>query len=297
MTEKIPFELGFYGGETDEAEIDLYDVSVALAGFNRSLALTTHLILNGEIIVQAPGLQGAQIRASLPVEGSWKLPIYLTISATALYNLGTAPKDTPLGHLIYSGYDYVVKQSLGFHVDYDDSLGESYEKAKKNELNIKKVEQYKFDSLIEKCETSIKDIHRPINGQGTAEVARIKGVTKKQKLKKIGSDFDENTYDYIKQSIRSKKAKKLYGRVSSYNSNTYSGRIFVPAVCFAVPFRLSLAAKNHVSISIITASLVASAQVEDNSEEGFIYFNAFKNTSINGRIKSYDIIEVLLPGT
>lgn len=293
MNQKVYFELGFYGGDTQGAEIDLYDVSVALSGFHRSLALTAHLILNDEVIVQAPNLKGASIRALTAEEGSWKLPIVLTIVGAGIHQLGTAPKDTPLGHLVHSGYDYVVKQSLGFHVDYDMSLGEQYEKAQRNNDNIKKIDQYRFDSVIEKCENSIKDIHRPINGQGTAEVARIKGKKgKKKKYKKIGNDFDGETYEYISKSLLSNTAMKHYGRVSSYNSNTMSGRVFVPAVGFAVPFRLTGRAKNYVSVSLITSSLVANSQSEENDTVGFINFSAFERTSVNGRKKSYNITDV-----
>jgi hypothetical protein len=52
--------LRFRGQTSDQHAIDLYDVSQALIGFERSLALTTHLILNDEIITQAPALKGAK---------------------------------------------------------------------------------------------------------------------------------------------------------------------------------------------------------------------------------------------
>jgi hypothetical protein len=70
----IEITLSFNGGAADKNEINFYDVSQALIGFERSLALTTHLVLNGEIITQAPALKGAEILAIPPTEGSWKLP-------------------------------------------------------------------------------------------------------------------------------------------------------------------------------------------------------------------------------
>ena len=56
--------LSYSGLLADRSEIDFYDVSQALVGFQLSLALTTHLILNDEIIVQAPSLKGAHTRVS-----------------------------------------------------------------------------------------------------------------------------------------------------------------------------------------------------------------------------------------
>jgi len=86
----------FSGSRADQNEIDFYDVSQALVGFERSLALTTHLILNGKIITHAPALKGAEIFALPPAEGSWKLSAAILVAATGVYHLGTAPKDTPI---------------------------------------------------------------------------------------------------------------------------------------------------------------------------------------------------------
>lgn len=121
MNGAVEFRLSFRGNDSDKHQIDLYDVSQALIGFQRSLALTTHLVLNGEIITQAPALKGARIFASPAKEGSWE--IIATILA-GIYAIGTAPKDTPIGHIVRSVYDYMVSQSLGVHVDYDKTIGQ-----------------------------------------------------------------------------------------------------------------------------------------------------------------------------
>jgi hypothetical protein len=57
----MEFELVFKGGRADEGIIEFYDVARALTGFQRSLALTTHLVLNGEVITQAPSAQGFEL--------------------------------------------------------------------------------------------------------------------------------------------------------------------------------------------------------------------------------------------
>jgi hypothetical protein len=123
--------LSYSGLLADRSEIDFYDVSQALVGFQRSLALTTHLILNDEIIVQAPSLKGAQILAFPTEQGSWKFAAAIITAGTIAYQLGTAPRDTPLGHLVSSAYDYVISESLGFHVDYTKTIGQQYEEMQK----------------------------------------------------------------------------------------------------------------------------------------------------------------------
>src|SRR6187549_2237579 len=129
--ERVEFTLSYGGSDSELHRIDLYDISQALIGLQRSLALTTHLVLNNEIITQSPSLKGAHIFAMPPDEGSWRIKVAIIAgTATALYNLGTAPKDTPLGHLIYSAYDYVLPESLGVHVDYDRTLGQLYKESR-----------------------------------------------------------------------------------------------------------------------------------------------------------------------
>ena len=109
---EVQFELSYFGEDADDHEIDLYDVSQALIGFQRSLAITTHLILNGKIITQAPALKGAQIFAFPSEEGSWKTKAGIVLLSTAAYHVATAPNNTPLGHLVYSAYDYVISESF-----------------------------------------------------------------------------------------------------------------------------------------------------------------------------------------
>ena len=117
MKYHVSFTLSYEGKSADRHEIDLYDVAQALMGFQRSIALTTHLVLNDKIITKAPYLKGAKIYALPPEEGSWSIKAGVLIAgiSTAGYQLGTAPKDTPLGHLVHSAYDYVISESLGFH--------------------------------------------------------------------------------------------------------------------------------------------------------------------------------------
>src|SRR4051794_8941447 len=111
----VEITLSYSGSRADQNEIDLYDVGQGLIGFQRSLALTTHLVLNNEIITQAPALKGAEILALPASEGSWKITAAVAVT---IWTIGTAPKASPLGHLISSAYDYVISETLGFHVDY-----------------------------------------------------------------------------------------------------------------------------------------------------------------------------------
>ena len=170
MDAAISFTLSFSGNLADRHEIDFYDAAQALLGFQRSLALTSHLILNGEIITQAPALKNARVLVHPVDEGSWKVT---AIVLGGMYAMATAPQDTPLGHLIYSTYDYIVSESLGFHVDYDKPLGQSFEEIQESNEELLVPKQHQLDALSEKCQTALTDIHRPIAFSNSATHADI----------------------------------------------------------------------------------------------------------------------------
>jgi hypothetical protein len=288
MEAAISFSLTFGGGDADHHHIDLYDVSQALIGFQRSLALTAHLVVNGEIITQAPSLKGARILSTPPEDGSWKV---VAVVLTGAYAVTTAPKDTPLGHIIHSTYDYVVSESLGFHVDYEKSLGQLYEENKAKKLKLPKIEQHQVDSLIEKCTTAITDIHRPIFKTQSATQAVIQsnmgGIPKL-----VGGRMDFSTFQYIHEVFVSERPETIAGRVSSYNSNTFKGRVYVASEGRPVAFELSDKCRSNQIVQLIVASLSVNAIKEYGNEWSLVYCKVFKNMSRSGHLKSYTIVEV-----
>lgn len=100
--------------------------------------------------------------AAPPKSGSWEIPVLITFLVGAAYKAGTAPKDTPLGHLVRSAYDFVVAAAFGFHVDYEKSLGQQYEQLKSENAQVPVVRPSQLESAVEKCEVAIRDMHRPM---------------------------------------------------------------------------------------------------------------------------------------
>jgi hypothetical protein len=258
MADTIRFELSYSGQRADANEIDFYDISEALLGFQRSLALTTHLVLNGEIITQAPALKGAQILASPPEAGSWKVGATILVIGTGIYHFATAPKDTPLGNLVSSAYDYMISETLGFHVDYSKTLGQQYEELKSSNAISAPLPQSKFDALIEKCEGAIQTMHRPIVKSGTASQAIIT-VGPIARSRVVGQPMDRHTYEYVAYTEHEDTPQKLRGRVSSYNINTYKGRAYLFDERRPIPFILAESARSKRNVSLITNSLQRNA--------------------------------------
>lgn len=289
MPHLLNLKLTYEGEEADDGQLDFYDTAQALIGFERSLALTTHLVLNGKIITQAPSLKGAKIYVVPPEEGSWTIIAgIVTLGAAGVYKLGTAPRDTPLGNLVSSAYEYVILRTLGFVIDYDQTLGQQYQQVKSYDADIGEITPERMDSLIEKTETAIKQMHRPIVESKSASEAKILAITKSL-TRPIGRTLTQETFERIELTERSRVAS-FDGRVSSYNMNTYRGRIYIDDEQRPIPFELADGARDPDSVATITSSLAQNATNHDRTSD--ISFLAFQILSNTGRLKSLVITEV-----
>ena len=120
------------------------------------------------------------------------------------------------------------------------------------------IDEGRFDSLIEKCETSFKNMHRPIVKSESSLRAKI--------FADIGTgahlripELNKETYEYMNYSIEGDAFVSFTGAISSYNMNTYSGRIFIPDLQRTVSFKLGKQSIWPSNISIITESLSRNA--------------------------------------
>lgn len=250
-----------------------------MQGFQRSLALTTHFVLNNEIITQATSLEGARILSQPPQEGSWKSTAIVLLGG--VWAIGTAPKDTPLGHLVSSTYDYVVSQTLGIHVDYDESLGETLARHRA-ENELKSARESQLDSLIEKCEASIGQMHRPVAFSETAEKAII-SYSPDTPIP-IGPPLTLETWDFIHNTSQADIEETFECWVSSYNINTFKGRAYVSEFQRPIPFILADYARDISDIAMITTSLAVNAEQRLHNE-GRRYVKGYRRTSSKGRVK------------
>lgn len=283
------FILSYHGGEAEEQAIDLYDVAQALEGFQRSLAITTHLVLNGSVITQAPSLRGARILAHPPEAGSWKIVAAVSLVANGIYFAGTAPRDTPLGHLIASAYDYVISEALGFHVDYEKTLLQQYEEISKSDYDIPILTQDRFDSAIEKSENAIKKMHRPVIGEQTASSATIEAITNGKSFRFSGV-VNENSYYHMIEYVEADVTSKFFGRVTSYNSNTYKGRLFVYDRLRAIPFELIN--PDLETLEIVADSLSDTIRNRKRYKAGAVTVEAYVVSSRTGRIKALHVVSI-----
>lgn len=288
MNKFLTLTLSFEGKTSDNHAIDLYDVSSALMGFERTLALTTHLILNQEVITQAPSLRNAQIMSYPSEEGSWKMTVGVIL--TGAYALGTLSNDSPLGHLVFSAYDYVISQSLGVHVDYDKAIGILYEESKNKKLP--KIEEYQLDAIRDKCINSVKEMHRPIFKTNTAEKLKIYGVFNQEKIP-LSIDLTQDTYLYLKEDIEGKEIVDIECAVSSYNINTHKGRIYVKLLGRTVPIELHKSIENNREMLKVLLRNFEKNGLRDKKEEvSNISMTVLPILSINNHLKQYIVYNI-----
>ncbi|XDA97668.1 hypothetical protein AB1M95_16365 [Sulfitobacter sp. LCG007] len=286
--QRLKLELVFRGADADDKQLDFYDAAQALVGFERAVSLTTNLIVTGNIITQSPAAKGFTSYLLPPEEGSWKAGIGIFFGATL--TMGVASKDSVLGYLAVSALDYVIQQSLGFEVDFERSLGPQIEDAWKNKVIPASPTVDRFDSVIEKIEPGLRSCHRPIVFSETAHNAQVNWRVG-SRSGTLDGFFDHETYEYIARTIQSEDFQDFAGAVSSYNRNTYKGRIYIPHMQRTVPFELSETSREADAVRRIVGSLYENTSPDKLFPETII-FRALRNESVNGRLKGLFVIDV-----
>ena len=183
-------------------------------------------------------------------------------------------------------------ESLGFHVEYDKSLGELYERHQNKSQKLKKIKQHQVDLLIDNCDAAISDIHRPIVKTKSATSAVIESNLGGRNLK-VGGQINLNTHNYINEVAFSELPEKIEGRITSYNINTYKGRINVVEGGRHVSFELSENCRSDQAVHLILESLNENATLPYFSRQGVIRCKVVKITSRTDKLKKYKIINIL----
>lgn len=285
---------------SSQNSVQFYDFAHALVGFERAISLTTHLLINGEVLTQSPSTKGFQLVAVPFEEGSFASRVLMYIgggSLSLIMAAGVASPDSAFGWLARSALEYVIEETLGFEPNFDDSLGnqiEQYRLEQDDHPISDDLSQGRFDSLIEKIEPGLKAVHRPIIRSQSAEVAQI-GYKVAGSEGYLGGYFSQETYDHIDRTITSDDFSTYEGNISSYNTNTFKGRIFVSQEKRTIPFELSDQARNIANINKITRSLSANGSARLSrpyNTQADISITGLRNESVHGRLKSIFVTDV-----
>jgi hypothetical protein len=176
-------------------------------------------------------------------------------------------------------------------VDYEQSLGAAYEQPHRSEVEIPVpvLEEYRFESLAEKIEPALLEMHRPIVRSQTATHAKVTVYPGNDRQRE--SPINRDTYSFLISSTDDDRPIEVRGRISSYNINTFKGRVYVDDERRPIPFEIADVARSSRIISQITSSLRLNARSR-NSEEGDILMTVFPRRRRNGKIRSYLVVDV-----
>lgn len=214
----------------------------------------------------------------------------LAAIGASIYGAGTAPKNSPLCHVVHSAYEYVVKETLGIPVKYEETLGKTYNRLNAQETDLPILSEERFDSLIEKCEPAIRQMHRPIINSKTAEEGVI-SIDTGSGMKSIDKLLDHYFWEYLTTTLIDDDISWYEGRILSYNSNTFYARIYIPDLKRPIPFELSESARNNEIFQILVESLCANAAQMHNSQ-GIVRIRGYAYRSKLGRIKKLRIFGI-----
>lgn len=286
--------LSFDGAAAENGIISLYDLTRALIGFERSLALTTHFVLHDEVITQVTSLRGAQILCSPAEIGSYKVPAYIAAIGTAIGSIGSLESTNPIGHMVFSVYSLAVESATGQAVDYEKTLQQIYRDGLEGGTEgFLMPTRSRMESLVEKIEPAVADMHRPLIASQTAEELRInEGQADETSSKEIL--LNNHTFDGLRFRRLDDKNRKVFGKISSFNMNTFNGRMFALDEERPIPFSLSHAARTEKQVKLIGQGIALNIS-DPASDASVLEFDVLPTYSRTGRVTKYLVIGVRKP--
>ncbi len=260
MSDELGLKFIFKHGVADENRLDLYDASVALNGIARSLAITTHALLSGEVKTQGQSARGARLYMLPSRKGSF-------VIETAIW----------IGAAVSSGlfYDF-LKYS------FDETVGKSDEEQELSRSLLKRIEPT-MGELPASLESALQDVHRPIKQDHKMSliIARPRG--------EILTEFNASTAEYLEPHVVSVE-EPIIGNVTRYNTNSRWGKFFDRGQGRTVSFHLGPHVMEYER-SLITWSLHETNLLR----EGTLHLSATAVITPTEKIKRYNVVKVSRP--
>jgi len=252
------FKFIYSGGDAENNRLDLYDGAVSLQGIARSLAITTHAFISGEVRTHGESAPGASFFLNPPRRGSFILEATVWIT------------ETVAAGLFYDFVSYTFKEAVGLENGADDQRRSLRERIEPTIVELSEV-----------LENPLSSVHRPIqqNTDMTLMVARPRG----QEL----VTFDAETGKALLPTVE-QLSDPVVGNVTRYNTISRWGRFFDRSEGRVISFFLEARVTEHER-SLITWSL----HEANLNREGTLYLNATAIVTPSRVIKRYNVTGVL----
>ncbi|WP_460053015.1 hypothetical protein [Pseudomonas sp. H1_A05] len=199
---KINFSIRYHDGSANFNGLNMYYGADSFGGMSEVVALTTHAIVNNEILKQTPSTKGFSLDFKESHEGSFIQKFVLEFTSSDAISV--------INYLSVEGF----MELLNFHISSPLGLNP------KITIDAAKrwFRSYMEDSeeLLDRLARPLERIHHPVSGQGYQ-------VTLRKSRTPILS-FSESTLDYLTGKEISERSEELIVAVSRFNARTGTGR-------------------------------------------------------------------------
>jgi hypothetical protein len=231
-----PFEIPLtikYDTPTDRSgRIDLYSGPKSIFGFAKVIQLSTHLILNQEVISRSTRAKSADFYMLPSREGSFIQEIIIIVQNYPAESISSTIAVNVLSNHISDALKWLIKSAVG-------AINEEY-KPLEQRLGSD-LEPY-FDDLQVVLDGPIREAHNFVERLG-GTVALLDANGNEMVT------FNDDTLDYIKDEHLSDQFEKITGHVTRYNVLTGNGRLKDYRNGNVIPFRPERSFKNHLDLS------------------------------------------------
>lgn len=198
----IKFEMKFDSGESNFEGLNLYYGADALGGMAEAISITTHAIINNEVIKQTPSTRGFSLNFKQAFEGSYRQKFELTFTDVEALRV--------VKYLKVGGFI----ELLSFHLG--SPLGVPVKIESDSARRWARTYMTEGEELIERLARPLDRIHHPIYGQG------YQAYLLKSRTNIIG--FNQRTYDFLSGAETSANREFIEVAVSRFNTRTGTGR-------------------------------------------------------------------------
>lgn len=256
-----------YDLDHGEHRLDIYDAGVALMGISRSLSIAVHYFVNGNVIKQAPSLDGANIYLRPPREGSFIFEIDVGILTSTVGGMAVSGV---VGSACWEFLKHVYSKVIGIDCKPQNSTAQK----------LAYQDEGAIDAIVDTIEGDVASIHRPIikNSRNVFIVSGQNNIV----------TLNRKSYDYVTAKIISDDVENFIGTVSSFNANSGKGRIFVKNDGRTIPFMPEDDEFNDRQKTLLAWSLNEYV----NGREGLLKLDATHISTPGGLLKSLNVHDV-----
>lgn len=247
----------YSGGEADNNRLNLYDGAISLEGIARTLAITTHAFISGEIRTRGDGAHGASFYLNPSSRGSFILEATVWMAGAVTSGL------------FYDFISHSFKEAVGLQDGTEDQ-----------KRSLRERIEPTMGELPAVLENPLNAVHRPIqqNPGMVLKVARPRG----EEL----ITFNSVTSSALQPTIEN-LSDPVVGHVTRYNTISRWGRFFDRSEGRVISFFL------EASVTEKERSLITWSLHEANTKgDGTLYLYASAITTPSRVIKRYNVTRV-----